>query len=200
MKKLTEYRALIVDLDGTLYYQKPVRLAILKEMLFHFWKLPDFLIVKKYRTLFENGISEKERLSRLPSQAPRVIREWMIERPYPYIKKNGDYELINVLMEAQARGIIVIVYSDYPVEEKLSALGFVPDMALCSETIGRLKPDASGLKSVLTQESIVPEQCLVIGDRIDKDGALADNLDANILLLSQNPVERGKKYMELGWD
>ena len=29
MKRLTEYQAIIVDLDGTLYYQKPVRLAML---------------------------------------------------------------------------------------------------------------------------------------------------------------------------
>jgi len=47
MKRLTEYQAVIVDLDGTLYYQKPVRHAMLKEMALHFWRLRDFLVVKK---------------------------------------------------------------------------------------------------------------------------------------------------------
>ena len=47
MKKLTDYQEIIVDLDGTLYYQQPVRMAMLKEMALHFWKLRDFLVVKK---------------------------------------------------------------------------------------------------------------------------------------------------------
>ena len=44
MKPLTNYPAIIVDLDGTLYYQKPVRIAMLKEMVLHFWRFRDFLM------------------------------------------------------------------------------------------------------------------------------------------------------------
>jgi beta-phosphoglucomutase-like phosphatase (HAD superfamily) len=51
MKRLTEYQAIIVDLDGTLYFQKPVRMAMLNSMALHFWKFRDFLIIQKYRKL-----------------------------------------------------------------------------------------------------------------------------------------------------
>ena len=73
MKQLSEYRALIVDLDGTLYFQKPVRMAMLKDMLLHFWRVREFLIVRKYRKLYEQGCEETERLARLPAAALSAV-------------------------------------------------------------------------------------------------------------------------------
>lgn len=193
MKKMTEYQAIIVDVDGTLYYQKPVQLAMLKEMALHFWRLRDFLIVKKYRELFEQGFNERERLARLPENTSSIIHEWMVKRPCPYITKHKDEELIRRLTTAQRAGTLIIVYSDYPVKEKLSALGFSSDFAYCSEDIGALKPEADGLKKVLAENNIIPERCLVIGDREEKDGALAANLGADVIILPKTSSERERK-------
>ena len=197
MKKLTDYQAIIVDLDGTLYYQQPVRMAMLKEMALHFWKLRDFLVVKKYRELFEQGICEKERLSQLPDNASSIIQEWMVERPCVYVAKSRDQELIRFLEAAKMDGAIIIVYSDYPVKEKLSALGFAPDRAYRSEDICSLKPDSDGLKQVLEDNNIAPECCLVIGDRKEKDGALAANLGADVIILPKTSAERKKNYQRI---
>lgn len=194
MKKITDYKAIIVDLDGTLYYQKPVRLAMLKEMALHFWRLRDFLVVKKYRELFEQGFREKERLARLPAGSASVIREWMVCRPCAYVAKYRDSELIRLLEDYRAAGVIIIVYSDYPVEDKLNALGFVPNLAYRSEDIGALKPEAKGLKRILEENGIRLERCLVIGDRFEKDAALAQNLGSEKLILPSRASKRKALY------
>ena len=194
MRKLTEYRAIIVDLDGTLYFTNPVRIAMLREMALHFWRIGDFLIVWKYRKLYERGYSEAERMATLPESAPRIIREWMIDRPLPYVAKYRDASLIMLLKQAMAAGITVIVYSDYPVKEKLGALDFAPDQAYAADDLGCMKPDATGLARILKAQGINPEDCLVIGDRAEKDGMLASNMGADRLILSLNQEARGEAY------
>ena len=196
--RLADYQAVIVDLDGTLYYQMPVRMAMLKEMALHFWKLRDFLVIKKYRKLYEQGVSERERLAMLPDNASTIIQEWMVERPCPYVSANRDKELIRILSVVKATGTPVIVYSDYPVKEKLSAMGFNPDMAFCSEDLGSLKPDPKGLRRILGENHITPERCLVIGDREEKDGALAHGLGSDALILPGVHAERQKLYRRAG--
>jgi haloacid dehalogenase superfamily, subfamily IA, variant 1 with third motif having Dx(3-4)D or Dx(3-4)E len=194
MKRLSDYQAIIVDMDGTLYYQKPVRLAIFKEMLLRFWRLPDFLLVKKYRQLYEQGYDEKERLSRLPERASQVIREWLVERPLPFVCKYKDTELIDLLVGIAIQEIPVIVYSDYPVKEKLSAMGFSPQLCYTADELGKMKPEASKLIDILLMQGINPKKCLVIGDRYEKDGKLAENMGADYLLLPRERAMRTRFY------
>ena len=197
--RVSEYKTVIVDLDGTLYYQKPVRRAMLREMLTHFWRIREVLIVKKYRMLFERGMDERERLSYLPENAPEIIREWMIERPLPYVKKYRDGELIDRLKRTMDSGCTVIVYSDYPVQEKLDALGFIPNQAYSAEDIGSMKPDATGIIRTLCEQGIDPERCVVIGDREEKDGLLARNMGAGAVILPSNKAGR-KSFYEQEWE
>ncbi len=197
MKNLLDYQAVIADLDGTLYYQKPVRRAMGKEMLLHFWHMADFFTVFRYRRLYEKGYQEKQRLDRLSPRAPKVIREWMIERPLKHIAKNRDAELIALLSSLQKKNVPVIVYSDYPFAEKLCALGFAPSQAYCSDDLGCLKPDASGLMRILRSQGIAPEKCLVIGDRREKDGALAADMNSESIILSPEKHERLGTYERL---
>ena len=192
--RLSDYQAVIVDLDGTLYYQKPVRRAMLRDMLLHFWRVREFLVVKKYRTLFEQELAEQERMLRLPGDAPNIIREWMIVRPLPYVKKYCDDVLIDRLKRAMSIGRTVIVYSDYPVQEKLDALEFMPSQAYSSEDVGSMKPDATGIVRVLREQGLELEHCVVIGDRQEKDGMLAHNMGAKALILPADKVGRKAVY------
>ncbi len=190
MNKITAYKALIVDLDGTLYYQSLLRAAMIKEMLLHFWRLPDFLIIKKYREMYEHGYSEEERLHQLPERTSKVIEEWMIQRPLKYVAAFRDKRLIKLLQDAQRNGVKIIIYSDYPVKDKLQALNFQSDYAFSSADTGCLKPDASGLLNILYSYAIGAKDCLVIGDRYDKDGKLAENMGTDYILL---PAREGKR-------
>ena len=194
MINLLDYDTIIVDLDGTLYYQQPVRLAMALTLARRFYRMKEILVVRKYRKLYAQGLSEEDRLARLPETAPRIIRDWMILRPLPFLKKYKDLRLIALLSNCMEHGKKVLVYSDYPVTEKLQALGFHPDAAFSAEDIGCLKPDHTGILQELHSRHLSLDTCLVIGDRDDKDGQLARNLGCNYLILSASPSIRQKQY------
>ena len=90
MKKIADYKVIIVDLDGTLYYQQPVRLSMMTEMALRFWRIKDILIIKKYRKLYERGLTEDEKMKLLPDGADKIINEWMIQRSLKYVRKYRD--------------------------------------------------------------------------------------------------------------
>lgn len=79
-------------------------------------------------------------------------------------------------LDAWARkGIPVAVLSDYgAVREKLTALGFPVGKAavlLDAPAGGGLKPCPRAFLLIAERLGVPPEQCLVIGDRADTDGA-----------------------------
>ena len=197
MKQLTWYQAIIVDMDGTLYYQKPVRLAMLGKMMTYFWRLSDFLIIWKYRKLYERGLSEEERMARLPNRAPQAIQEWMIHRALPFVHKYRDAELIDLLEKVASKNVSVIVYSDYPVKEKLEAIHLSPEQCYSAADLGTMKPEASRLINILLAQGINPKNCLVIGDRYEKDGKLAENMNADCLILPKGKKIRRRLYLEI---
>ncbi len=199
MKPLTNYPAIIVDLDGTLYYQTPVRIAMMKEMVLHFWRFRDFLMIQKYRKLYKQGYSETERKAFLPAATSQVVHEWMLKRPLPFVAKYRDDVLITQLEQVMKSGIIVIVYSDYPVKEKLEALRFLPDQAYSAEDLGCMKPNAEGLIRILAEQHIDPKACLVIGDRKDKDGVLGSNMSAEVLILPASRKKRADIYKKFSF-
>lgn len=194
MKRLSEYQAIILDVDGTLYYQHPVRRAMLKEMLLRPWRVGDYRIVQMYRKLYDQGLCEVERYAVLPERAPSVIQEWMIDRPLKHIAKYRDAQLIELMERVSAAGVQVIVYSDYPVNEKLAALRYSPSQSYCADDLGTMKPNATGLMQVLINQGIEPNACCVIGDRYDKDGSLAHNMGADCVILSHAKGKRKGYY------
>ena len=170
---------------------------MLKEMIVHFWRAREYFTIYRYRRLYEMGYNEKQRVEHLPSNATRVVHEWMIERPLKYISRFRDAKLISILITMQSKGIPIIVYSDYPSFEKLQALNFAPSQSYCSIDLECMKPDATGIINELRSQSIAPERCLVIGDRFDKDGLLAKNMNSEYIILSQEASERQKTYERL---
>lgn len=190
MDCLNDYKAIIVDLDGTLYYQKPVHFAMIREMIVHFWRLHDFVIIYKYRRLYERGYSESERIASLPTDCSNVIHKWMVSIPRQYISRYRDDALIYLLQKVIRQGVPVIVLSDYPVEDKLQALEFAPNYAFSANDTGCLKPKPDGIRKILSSMGIAPKECLVIGDRPEKDGLLAQNLGADALILPTKRSER----------
>ena len=57
-KPITEYKAIVFDLDGTLYYQRRLRIKMAWMLgsyyLCHFWRVKELFIVKKFREVREN--------------------------------------------------------------------------------------------------------------------------------------------------
>ena len=59
-KSLYDYQVVIFDLDGTLYFQRPFRLCMLRFLAGYLLTHPrcakDFLIIKKYRCVRQEWI------------------------------------------------------------------------------------------------------------------------------------------------
>ncbi|MBQ7593829.1 MAG: HAD family hydrolase [Synergistaceae bacterium] len=188
------YEVLIFDLDGTLYYQTPVRIFMAVWMIIHYalrpLKIRELFAVLKYRELREKlfavdkedfnvkQINEAARLCGVPQEeTERVINLWMNEKPLKLVKLFRRRKLLDALRKFQTSGKTIIIYSDYPVKEKLRALNFEPDKYFWSTDgfINCMKPDASGLLRIIRTFKLNAQNILYVGDRYDRDGKCAEN-------------------------
>lgn len=194
-KSIEEYRSIITDMDGTLYFQVPVRFCMAFEMLCHFWRFRDFLIIKRYREMAEHGIGELQRFTHLPPCAPSVIDEWMQKRPLKYIRFFRDRQLIAMLNKRQLREVMIVVYSDYPAIAKAKSVGLNADRVFCAsdKEIDCMKPDPNGLMSILRIIDIEPEDALFIGDRYTKDGKCAESAGVDFVILGKSIGLHGRQ-------
>ncbi|MBQ3446072.1 MAG: HAD family hydrolase [Synergistaceae bacterium] len=80
------------------------------------------------------------------------------------------------MRKLQASGKTVIIYSDYPVKEKLDALSFTPDYSFWSGDgfIECMKPDSSGIARVIDSLGFDRVEILYVGDRYGRDGLCAE--------------------------
>ena len=60
------------------------------------------------------------------------------------------------------------------------------DWVVSAPELGGLKPAPEVLKKVLEKMKVTAEQCLVIGDREDTDGALAQSIGAAFQLIQNS--------------
>ena len=187
-KKLCEYRLIIIDMDGTLYYQAPLRFCMCIELMLyyavHMRRIAELFMLYRYRQSYESGVLEKGNY---------IIEYWMQEKPLRLISLFRDRKLLSLILRLQEQGAKITIYSDYPVQKKLTALsGLTVDYAFCAidPVIRCLKPDPAGLKNIL---SIVGEEAnnsLFIGDRYKKDGKCAEDAGVDYIILDNNPLLR----------
>jgi putative hydrolase of the HAD superfamily len=182
--------AWLVDLDGTLYVQAPVRLAMAAEL--SLFGLRAVRVLKRFRREHERvreleleGDPFRLQLERtaeaLAEPATLVeaqVRDWMIERPAKWLSLFRRRELLREIGAFRASGGRTALVSDYPARRKLEALGATPlfDVIVASgEPNGpsRLKPHPSGMLSAAAALGVPPTRCLVLGDRPDADGVAA---------------------------
>jgi len=198
-------KAVIFDVDGTLYDQKKMRLKMLWEMgkstLINFKTIKELLIVWKYRRFREENLTNAVQQYRRTAQATRtdvetvrqVVQDWLINRPLPYLagcRYPGVLELFAFLRD---EGVGIGVFSDYPAREKLAGLELQADAIVWSaeETVNHYKPGPEGLVETARRLEIPVENCLFIGDRDDLDGECARRAGMPYLIL-----DRKKDFME----
>jgi FMN phosphatase YigB (HAD superfamily) len=85
------------------------------------------------------------------------------------------------------------VFSDYPANEKLNAMGIYDyfDAVSCAQDkdIHQFKPNPRGLHTVLEQLGVLPWEAIYIGDRPQIDGIAADRSGMDwIIIGSRNRV------------
>jgi HAD superfamily hydrolase (TIGR01549 family) len=111
----------------------------------------------------------------------------MHERPLQYLAGCRHTDIDSLFRELKAAKKVVGILSDYPAAEKLAALDLSADvfMAATDPEVDRLKPHPAGLQRLLEQTGVSPEECLLIGDRQDRDGECARRLGVRYLIKSR---------------
>jgi FMN phosphatase YigB (HAD superfamily) len=119
-----------------------------------------------------------EKLDIPRSDVEITVARWMIERPCRWLPRFKRQALIDELSRFRAGGGKTGLVSDYPARRKLEALGLSDafDVVVANgEDHGpeRLKPDPDGYLKAATTLGVPANECLIIGDRDDADGAAA---------------------------
>ena len=219
---LNHYKAIIFDLDGTLYFRKGINKKIALSLLF---SLPTLVSYQKARKkLFsvdcdsskqynlklhsfaaENRFSKEKRKFDLEKRAANG-ENWYNKKFYPVFYKilkkyyKAEPFVSNLLAKINEQKIPMICYSDYSyVKERLEAIGIDPGLftiLLSSEDEGVLKPSARPILELCDSMDIHPSEILIVGDRTDTDGETARLAGTDYYrILDQN----GKKDYYISW-
>jgi len=197
-------RAVIFDMDGTLYDQRKLRRKISWEMLKFLLANPTGLIAlkilrdfrkarEKNASLIDGNIEERQfewgaRASKVSVEKVRkVVQNWMFTRPLCHLDAYcypGVRELFSYLKE---KSIPVGIFSDYPAQDKLQALNLEVNVMVSATDVevDRLKPDPKGLFVAASKLNTPVKECLFIGDRDDKDGECARRAGMPYLILNR---------------
>lgn len=203
--KMSRIRAMIFDVDGTLYSNKRVKTYILKylvtKVLYNPSIINEIRTVQAFRKYRENLINCKSRQLRLEqykivadrlnidiNEVQDIVHKWMFEMPLKYLPKCKYKGIDNLWRKLRERQVLIGVFSDYPAESKLDVLDLSCDVAICSTDyeVDALKPDPKGLFKIADTLGIKIQECLFIGDREDKDGECARNAGMPYLILEKN--------------
>jgi HAD superfamily hydrolase (TIGR01509 family) len=187
-----DFAAWLIDLDGTLYRQKPVRAVMALQVALQGRSVVP--VIQEFRreherlhhvslpagaNPFELQIERTaDRLCVDSEDVQEIIEQWMFVRPLPWLRLFRRRQLLGQIAKFRARGGKTAVVSDYPASRKLAAMGIAGQFELvvaAGEPDGphQLKPSPAGYLLAASTLGVGPDECLVIGDRADVDGEAA---------------------------
>ena len=212
-------RAVLFDLDGTLYDQRRLRLRMSLGLLGRALANPiagmrRLRIISAYRhaqeelrtrraanaagDLADAQIAATATRTGLPAaDISSVIDEWMHTRPLRFLPGCRPAGLDALLGDFQHAGIRLGVLSDYPAAAKLEALGVAGrfDLVLSASDpeIGAFKPSPRGYLRACQIWQLEPRQVLFVGDRpeVDAAGAAAAGMPCVIIGRDRTAGSRG---------
>jgi len=187
------FDSIILDVDGTLYRQAPVRLRIAIRLAAACITQPlrtrrAIRAIRAFRESLEKLRStpgsdqpaEQLRLTAKRTKMPEahvrsLIEEWMFERPLDLVggfPQKGLHRFLRLAIQHEVR---LGVFSEYPAAGKLESLGvrepFAAVVSSFDPEVRRFKPDPAGFLHAAQLLGSSPGRTLVIGDRDDADGA-----------------------------
>ena len=202
-------RAVLFDVDGTLYAQLPLRVAMACELVLAQanparMRRPNTLVtIRAFRRVREAmrhqdaprsiDTDQYQHVARLLGCAESDVRgavdEWIYRRPLKWLRWVRRPGLLPLLDHLQATRTRCGVFSDYPAGDKLAALGVSRhfDLALSAvdPEIEAFKPHPRGFIRACEKWGLSPGEVLYVGDRADVDGAGATAAGMRYALLGR---------------
>ncbi|MCA1368369.1 HAD family hydrolase [Bradyrhizobium sp. BRP14] len=202
-RSIWDGRDLVVfDLDGTLYNQSRLRALMALSLCFDAMRTRSFRnmrVIRNFRRcrevlarsspthFVERQFSDTAVLSQCSEEeVKQIVSEWIDQRPLPHLAA-CRYPGVGALFDGlRHSGRLVAVLSDYPAREKLAALGLEADIVVSAADadIQSLKPDPTGLMKILRTAGTRPDRALMVGDRFDRDWAVAECVGMEAIIRS----------------
>ncbi len=197
-------QCVIFDVDGTLYDQSALRRRIIPRIAAAYCTRPAtglrvIRALQAYRAAHEQlrnqafssdlQIAAAARQCGETSENVRaIVEEWFERAPLallPSCTYPGLAELLQLLTGNEIR---CGVFSDYPAEAKLQAMGLRQYFSevVCAADVARQKPDPAGIRAVAKLMGAAPGRTLYVGDRtIDLEAAFRAGMQG-VLVRSGN--------------
>jgi putative hydrolase of the HAD superfamily len=204
-------KAVIFDVDGTLYRKKPLQLAILACLVRTYKSQPGKLLLtvrflRAYRKAQEilrrtepqaDSIGDEQlRLACKRTGIPEdtglaCVDFWMCRQPLTMLRRFLQPGLLEFLRRCKELGIGLGVVSDYPADEKVNSLGlsqfFKVVVSAQESAVGVFKPHPRGLQVALRRLDVDSGSALYIGDRVDVDTEFATAAGVRCVIVGRRP-------------
>ena len=127
-----------------------------------------------------------------PERVQKAVGFFMLDAPLKLLPQYRDEVMYSIIEQLREKKITIVIYSDYPVEDKLKALGITADFCFTSADaeIGCMKPDPKGIRVILDTLGIGADEAVMIGDRYEKDGLAAKANNVDYIIVSSLKRER----------
>jgi len=211
-------RALLLDLDGTLYPLGAVRRRMALELL-GAWAASTLRgaptsgaqtirRLRVFRAMREElrGLGRPEEPLQalqysLPAQAlsmgaealEALVVEWMHERPLKHLSALHLPGLRPFMENARAAGVKLGVFSDYCPGAKLEALGVRDlvdlELAATDAEVNAFKPHPAGFIRACKEWGLEPQEVMFVGDRDELDGEGARAAGMGLCILAPSAAE-----------
>jgi phosphoglycolate phosphatase/putative hydrolase of the HAD superfamily len=209
-------KAVIFDVDGTLYTQSKLRSKMLGALLRYYalrpWRVQEMFILQRFRAEREkrHGAAGPDienaqyawasNNGRIPlDKIKRVVDHWMFQFPNQYLLACTYPGTQSFFAALRKKGIKIGIYSDYKAHDKLAAMGLQADIVVSSTDpeVDHLKPAPHGLLYIADALDLAPADCVFIGDRPELDGACAEQAGMPYLIVDKQPFDSFAFYKTL---
>ncbi|ERP31134.1 HAD family hydrolase [Chitinivibrio alkaliphilus] len=184
---MTSVQAVIFDFDGTLYAMKGVY-----KLIFAAFCFPRVAYLPRYMRIRQQFIGDDfgSREAMEAAFCEAFLKQYGVEdasywiknsfstsfiRTLRFMRNRPEYETI--LPALRKKGIRTVLFSDFGlIESRLRALGLQPELfdhILSAEDLGALKPAPRAFQTIRKRLQLPAKNILVVGDRLDTDGAAA---------------------------
>ncbi len=181
---------------------------IISHYAFKFWAWKDIKILMDFRSEREIHVNDHVECLEVSqyqwgakksqvneTKVRKIVCEWMENKPLNSLAKFRFPDLLPFMNWLLKNKIEIAYFSDYPTKKKLAALEVPSGLTVCATDaeVNKLKPDPQGLKIITQKLNLDPGDCLMIGNRDDRDGEAARRIGMPYLILEKTKTMSEKK-------